>query len=267
MTEFETASVVFLLLLAATGLGVFVRPLLPEEHKAHETVQLLKLVIGMLVTFAALVLGLLTASSKTLFDTTNDDIRAYATALIQLDNSLRQYGTDADAPRQILRAYTAAAIASTWTQESPPTGDYYPKTLPPGSGADKLDSRTLGALLERAQRHTRELQPHDQFHQKLVDEALLQFDRLIQQRWKLVEEARGSISSPFDRILVFWLLVIFLFFGLIAPRNALAMVTITLGALSIASAVLVILDLDTPFTGSIIVPSQPLRDALTYLNR
>jgi hypothetical protein len=267
MTEFETASVVFLLLLAATGLGVFVRPLLPEEHKAFETVQLLKLVIGMLVTFAALVLGLLTASAKTLFDTTNTDIRTYATALIQLDNSLRQYGPDADAPRQMLRAYTAAAIASTWAQELPPAGDYYPKKLAPDRGADHLDSRLLGELLERAQRHTRELQPHDQLHQKLAEEALQQFDRLIQQRWKLVEEARGSISSPFDRILVFWLLVIFLCFGLIAPRNALAMVTITLGALSIASAVLVILDLDTPFTGSILVPSQPLRDALAYLSR
>jgi hypothetical protein len=40
-----------------------------------------------------------------------------------------------------------------------------------------------------------------------------------------------------------------------------------LGALSIASTVLVILDLDTPFTGSILVPSQSMRDALAYLSR
>jgi len=267
MTELETSAVVFVCLLAATGLGVIIRPLLPEEHKAHETVQLLKLVVGMLVTFAALVLGLLTASAKTVFDTTTTDIRAYAAALIQLDNSLREYGPEADAPRQMLRAYTAAAIASTWAQEPPPPGDYYQKTLGPGYGTDNLDSRVLGALLERAQRYTRELQPRDQFHQKLAEEALGRFDRLIQQRWKIVEEARGSASSPFDRILVFWLLIIFLCFGLIAPRNALALVTITLGALSIASTVLVILDLNTPFTGSILVPSQPMRDALAYLNR
>ena len=54
---------------------------------------------------------------------------------------------------------------------------------------------------------------------------------------------------------------------MIAPRNLLSLVTITLGALSIASALYVILDLDTPFTGAIIVPSQPLRDALAYLSR
>src|SRR5471032_2256548 len=141
MTELETSVVVFLCLLAATGLGVFVRPLLPEEHKAHETVQLLKLVVGMLVTFAALVLGLLTASSKTVFDTTTTDIRTYAAELIQLDNSLREYGPEADAPRRVLRAYTAAAIASTWAQEPPPPGDYYQKTPVPGYGTDNLDSR------------------------------------------------------------------------------------------------------------------------------
>jgi len=266
MNELETSVVVFLCLLAATGLGAFVRPLLPEEHKAHETVQLLKLVVGMLVTFAALVLGLLTASSKTVFDTTTTDIRTYAAELIQLDNSLREYGPEADAPRRVLRAYTAAAIASTWAQEPPPPGDYYEKTLP-SYGTDNLDSRVLGAMLERAQRYTRALQPPDQLHQKLAEEALGRFDRLIQQRWKIVEEARGSAASPFDRILVFWLLVIFLCFGLIAPRNALALVTIMLGALSIASTVLVILDLDTPFTGAILVPSQSMRDALVYLSR
>src|SRR5580698_334191 len=125
MTELESASVVFLILLGATGIGVIVRPLLPEEHKATDTLQVLQLVIGMLVTFAALVLGLLTASAKTVFDTTDTDIRYYATALIQLDNTLRQYGPEADTTRQIMRAYTAAAIASTWTQEPPPAGNYY----------------------------------------------------------------------------------------------------------------------------------------------
>jgi hypothetical protein len=267
MTELESASVVFLILLGATGLGVIVRPLLPEEHKATDTLQVLQLVVGMLVTFAALVLGLLTASSKTVFDTNTDDIRAYATQLIQLDDTLRQYGAEADAPRQLLRAYTAAAIASTWPGEPRPPGNYYPAISASEGNTHHLDSLKLGDMLGQAQRDVRELQPRDSYHQRLETEALAQFDRLLMQRWKLVEESHGSISSPFDRILVFWLIIIFLCFGLIAPRNALSLVTITLGALSIASAVYVIIDLDTPFTGAIIVPSQPLRDALAYLSR
>jgi hypothetical protein len=267
MTELESASVVFLILLGATGLGVIVRPLLPEEHKATDTMQVLQLVVGMLVTFAALVLGLLTASAKTVFDTNTDDIRAYATQLIQLDDTLRQYGVDGDAPRQLLRAYTAAAIASTWVNEPRPAGNYYPLIDASEGNPRNLDSHKLGDMLGQAQRDMRQTQPRDAFHQKLAAEALAQFDRLLEQRWKLVEESHGTISSPFDRILVFWLTIVFLSFGLIAPRNALSLVTITLGALSIASALYVILDLDTPFTGAIIVPSQPLRDALAYLSR
>lgn len=92
---------VFVLLLAATGLGAIVRPLLPEEHKAQETVQLIQLLVGMLVTFAALVLGLLTASVKTTFDTTNTDVRSYATTLIELDHAMRDYGSKLDPARAL----------------------------------------------------------------------------------------------------------------------------------------------------------------------
>ncbi|KNH10128.1 hypothetical protein BRCH_03550 [Candidatus Burkholderia brachyanthoides] len=111
------------------------------------------------------------------------------------------------------------------------------------------------------------LRPADPYYQKLAQDSTTRFDQLIALRWKLIEEAKGSISYPFERILVSWLLIIFLCFGLIAPRNAFSLVTIMLGALSIASAVLVILDLDTPFSGPIMVRSQPMRDALAYQTR
>jgi hypothetical protein len=266
MTEIESAVLVFILLLACTALGAIVRPLLPEEHKAQETVQLIQLLVGMLVTFAALVLGLLTASAKTIFDTTNNDMRSYATSIIELDRAMRDYGGELGQARGLLRAYTAAAIASTWPNETPPPGDFYPN-VESSKKTDSLASATLGALLSRSQHDVRMLVPHDDYHRQLAVEAATRFEQLIALRWKLIEEAHGSISYPFDRILVGWLLIIFLCFGLIAPRNALSLVTIMLGALSIASAVLVILDLDTPFTGPIMIGSQPLRDALAYQSR
>ncbi|SAL43604.1 bestrophin-like domain [Caballeronia humi] len=268
MNEIESAALVFVLLLASTGIGAIVRPLLPEEHKAQETVQLVQLVVGMLVTFAALVLGLLTASAKTVFDTTNTDIRTFASSIIQLDHSLRDYGPETDDTRHLLRIYTAAAIASTWPKEPPPPGDDYPRdTVSARNNNDSLDNPAFGALLQRGQLQVRQLTPHDSFHTKLAAENLERFERLIAQRWKLIEEAHGSISYPFDRILIGWLMIIFLCFGLIAPRNALSIVTITLGALSIALTVLVIFDLDTPFTGPIMISSQPMREALVYLSR
>jgi prepilin signal peptidase PulO-like enzyme (type II secretory pathway) len=104
-------------------------------------------------------------------------------------------------------------------------------------------------------------------HRRLALTCINQFELLMRARWKLIEEAHSSISMPFYIVLAFWLVIIFASFGLTAPRNMLSYVTILLGALSIASVVFVILDLDTPFSGIFMVSSQPLRDALAQFNR
>jgi hypothetical protein len=266
MYEVGTTLLVFALLLVGTTIGVVVRPLLPEEHKAHETVQLVQLVITMLVTFAALVLGLMTASAKTHFDSISSDFRGYSADLIQLDTLLRDYGPEANGARRILRAYTAAAIASTWPGERPPAGDY-PKDVPPTNQEDQLENTQLGDMLNSAGNEIRRLVSHDAIHQGLMEAGLAQFERTVQERWALLEEAHSSISTPFLTMLTFWMVIIFLSFGLIAPRNVLAIVTITLGALSIASAIYVLVDLDSPFSGPIVISSQPMRDALVHLSR
>jgi hypothetical protein len=55
--------------------------------------------------------------------------------------------------------------------------------------------------------------------------------------------------------------------GLNAPRNVLSYTVIALGGLAIASAIFVILDMDTPFGGLFSVSRQPMRDALAQLSR
>jgi hypothetical protein len=267
MQEITSALAVFVVLIIGTAIGWFVKPLLPEEHKAHETVQLIQLVIGMLVTFAALVLGLLTASAKNSFDTVGNDVRAYASDMIRLDQTLREYGNDAKTVRALLRVYTAEAITSTWPGEPVPPGNYYPKRAFPSTIYNHLESIELGEMLNAAITEARNLNAHTPAQQRALAQILTQFNVLIAARWKLIEEAHSSISRPFLMMLAFWLFVIFLSFGLIAPRNALALVMIALGAVSIGSAMYVIVDLDTPLSGSLIVSSEPMRDALAHLGR
>ncbi|WP_322048901.1 hypothetical protein [Paraburkholderia sp. J67] len=264
MIEIGLALLVFVLLLGGTGLGVLLRPMLPEEHRKHETVQLVQLVLGMLVTFAALVLSLLTASAKSSFDTATNDMRAYAADLIQLDARLRDYGPDAEPARLALRRYTASAIASTWPQERPPEGDY-PRVA--GARDGQIESIALGAMLNDVGRQIDTLAPHDRYQSALAARLIDVFGRVRDTRWRLIEEAHGTVSRPFFAMLTLWLILIFLSFGLIAPHNALAMVMIALGAVSISSSVYVIVDLDTPFTGEIIIPSDSMRDALAHMNQ
>ena len=60
------AAAVLVILLGCSALGLLVRPLLSERHRSREVIEFVQLVVAMLVTFAALVLGLLTSSVKIL---------------------------------------------------------------------------------------------------------------------------------------------------------------------------------------------------------
>jgi hypothetical protein len=260
------AAVVLLVLLGSSIAGMFVRPLLSEHHRSREVIDFVQLVIAMLMTFAALVLGLLTSSAKSSYDKVGNDLRGLAIGIIQLDRSLREWGAETKPARELLRSYTAAAIASTWTEEPKPSGNYYPKEVTMVSGS-YLESSVLEDMLAQIERDIRQLEPHDPMHRRLAGTSIAQFERLMHSRWQLIEEAGSSISTPFYIVLVFWLAVVFVSFGLNAPRNLLSYTTILLGAVSIASAIFVIVDLDQPFGGIFSISSQPMRDALLHLNQ
>jgi hypothetical protein len=79
----------------------------------------------------------------------------------------------------------------------------------------------------------------------------------------VIEGVRGSISTPFYWVLVFWLVILFASFGLRAPPNSMSVTVIGLcGALSLAAAVFVILDMDRPYEGLFGIPSTSMRNAL-----
>lgn len=267
MAELLEALFLMMFLLGGSAVGMLVRPFLSERHRNRETTDLIQLVMTMLVTFAALVLGLLTSSIKGSFDTIENDLRSVSIQLIQLNRSLREYGADTEPARALLRSYAATSIATTWTEEPKPAANYYLKSLSPDDTGGSLESRYLGETLAQVEADIRALAPTDPQHRRLLQTSIDQFELLMRARWKLIEEAHSSISIPFYLVLSFWLLIIFAGFGLSAPGNALSATTIVLGALSIVSVMYVILDLDTPFSGLFAVSSEPLREALTQLSR
>jgi hypothetical protein len=266
MVPLADAAIVLVILLGASALGLLIRPLLSERHRGRDVIDFVQLVVAMLMTFAALVLGLLTNSVKSSFDKVGDDLRGLTIQLIQLDRSLRVWGSETEPTRVLLRSYTAATIATTWTEEPRPPGDYYPTHVPVAANSS-LESPVMGDMLTNIELGIRQLEPSDPMRRRLLTTCITQFERLMATRWRLLEETGTSISAPFYVVLVFWLAIVFASFGLTAPRNALSFAAIGLGGVSIASAIFVILELDTPFTGLFMVSSQPLRDALAHLSQ
>lgn len=267
MNELWATGEVLAALLCSAGIAVFVQRFLSDAHKDRETRELSQAVIGLLVTLAALVLGLLTSSVVESFGRAERDVGAYATDLIQIDRLLRQFGPEAEPVRGLLRSYVADAIATTWPSEPAPAGATDPGVSRPAALPYlKLESEALGAVLDRAEGEIRNLVTGNPERNRLMTNALQQFERLSQDRWRLIEEAHSSIPVPFYRVLVFWLMIVFATLGLTAPRNALALALVALAAVAIASVVFAIIEMDSAFGGLITVSSAPLRDALAHLS-
>ena len=98
-------------------------------------------------------------------------------------------------------------------------------------------------------------------------EALTIVKSVGQTRRLMYEQSAGSVPLPLLVVLVLWLTIIFISFGLFAPSNATAVATLFVSAVSVSCAILVILELYTPFEGLIQISSPPLDSAIAHLGQ
>ena len=111
------------------------------------------------------------------------------------------------------------------------------------------------------------LSPQNDAQRAIKDRAVAASFDLGQARLLLFTHIGNGISMPFLAVLVFWLAVIFASFSLFAPPNPVVVISLLLFALSAATAIFLILQLADPFTGLMQISSEPLRHALTPLDR
>jgi hypothetical protein len=83
----------------------------------------------------------------------------------------------------------------------------------------------------------------------------------------MFEETSSEVSWPFLAVLVFWVSVLFLGFGLFPRFNATVTVSLFVGALSVSGAIFLILELNQPYGGVMQISDTPLRDALARIGR
>ena len=101
-----------------------------------------------------------------------------------------------------------------------------------------------------------------------LDERSKDAMELGQARWLLVAQSQSSsVPTPFLVILVFWLAILFVSFGLFAPANTTVLSTLFLCAVSVAGAIFLVLELANPYQGLLRVSSAPLRGALALLGQ
>jgi hypothetical protein len=248
-------------LLSASAVGMVLQGVLGERHRSRETADHIRLIISILVTFTAVLLGLLLSDVKASFDTFDSRLRGYVGDVTQLDTRLREYGEDAAPIRAKLRTYLAASIADTWPGESRPPGVY-----PTFQDTVSIEREPLGSLLLDVDVAIRRLDPSDHYHRRIADLLEARMTEILARRQLLIETLHDTITWPLLFGMTTWLVIVFAVFGLISPRNAVVYTTIVLCALAFGSAIFFILEFDTPLSGLITVSSEPARDALRHLD-
>ena len=86
-------------------------------------------------------------------------------------------------------------------------------------------------------------------------------------RWMLKTERAASTPTIFLLVLLAWLALEFFIFGLFADRNAAIMFATVLGAVMVASAYFLVLDLEGPMTGPMRVGTGPLERAVAIMGQ
>ena len=237
--------IVFACTLGGALLGNALRTRLPGHHLDEESRDTMKAGIGLIATMSALVLGLVTASARNSFDAVDHAVEQSAMDVLTLDRLLARYGPETDEVREALKQAIATRMEMLW-----PTRPSSSVELDPITSGSAANAERLADAIQR-------LEPRDDFQRSLQRRATTLVERILENRWLMTASTSTSVPLPFLIVLVFWLTITFASFGLFAPRHITVLAVLLVCALSVGSAVFLILELDGPFEGVIRVPPDP----------
>jgi hypothetical protein len=244
------ALIVFGCLSGAILVGMAVSRRLPGYHLDSDSKDVIKLATAVVGTLAALALALLVSSARTTYDNANAEIRTSMARLVLLDRAMAAYGSDTNGTRARLRALVETRLSRTWGEDTPARN---------ASGEN--------VSIEPVQADLRGLSPGTDAQRLLQSQALQISGEVAEAHWLLTETVGDGLPWAFLAVLVFWLGLLFVTFGLLAPMNATVLGLLLACALSVAAAVFLIVDMAHPYIGLVHVSDMPLLSALEQLGQ
>src|SRR5271155_2195557 len=231
-------------------LGMMLHRIVPERHLSADSKDVIKLGMSLTATMSALVLALLIASAKSSYDSQRNELTQISANIILLDRVLAHYGPETKEVRELMRSYVAGMLDQLWSTRTASV-QAEPKSAQSQNIYDEIE----------------ELSPQDDVQRSIKDQALKMGVDIGQMRWVLFEQGGSSIPMPFLVLLVFWVTIIFLSFGLFAPANGTVIAALFLCALSVSGAIFMIMELDRPFGGLVQISEAPLQNTFAHLGQ
>jgi hypothetical protein len=251
MNSIAVSAIVFACVFGGAMFGMLLRALLPQEHLSGDSKDVVKLGMGLVATMSALLLGMMISAASSSYEAQRKELTETCAQIVLLDRVLAHYGPETKDTRDVLRNSVVIILDRMW-----PKNDSEP--IPMGAQVPGAES-----LFEKISALT----PKDDTQHMLKAQASSMMINLGQTRWLHYENSATTVTKPLLVVLIFWLTTIFVSFGLFAPRNPTVVVGLLVAAFSVSCAILMILELYSPYRGLIELSSAPLRAALAQLGK
>ena len=251
MSPIAISVVVFACVFGGALLGIFIHSRLPHEHLDSDSKEAVRLGMALVGTTVALVLGLLIASGKGFYDTQNSEVTQLAADVVLLDRVLLHFGPETQEIRQLLRSSVASMADVMW--------------VPDGSDKTHIAPFTAneGAIFGKIQ----QLSPQNDNQRFLQSQAISMAIKIGQTRSLMFAQKASTVPVPLLAVLVFWLTLLFMSFGLFVRSNVTVLASLFASALAVCCAIFLILEMYQPYSGLIRVSDAPLRVALAQIGK
>jgi hypothetical protein len=245
------ALIVLACVCSAAAFGLWLRVVLPEHHLSAETKDAVKLATGLVATIAALVLSLLVSSARASLESVKAELMQNAARVLVLDRTLKEYGPESDDVRALLKASYASRVEELFS----------------GRKAEhaKMDGKQSIAQDENIDAKLFALSPQNPTQQGLKSRAIEVNGQVELTRALMHIQEEEPMSLTLLAVLVCWMAVIFATFGLFAPLNATVVAALFVCAMSASGAILLILEMNTPFSGWLTISRAPLVETISRL--
>ena len=251
MNSLEFAIGVAVFAFAAGVLGLKLHDWLPERHAPDRAREMIGAMTGLLGLLLALVLGTLVGSSYTLYATQKSELETLAARTLQLDSALEAYGPETQPARVGLRNAVKQSFDKIWGGDTASLKEMNVKSVLAGTKA--LDQFLLS------------LTPKTDGQKQLLATANLAAGQIEQTRVLMMLQLAGGISWPMVAIVVCWSLLPFCGYGLVSLVNATVVTTLALGAIAVASAIFLIIELSQPYSGLFRIPPGAMMETIQAL--
>ena len=236
-------------------IGLVLQRALSEKHTTGPSRDMIGAVVGLLTLLCALVTGLLIWTAYGVYAGQNTAIQTLASKVLQLDLALEDYGPDAKSERLALRDRLGKTINQVWgTKES-------------DANFAAHDFAAAIRFLRDSEKALERLQPSTDEQKQAVAAAKSAVESIGQSRLQMSFALTAPVSYPLLLIVVGWVFFLFCGFGLMSRGGAMPVIVLAVGAVAVATAVLLILDLSNPYLGLFRASPAPLEEVLAVMGK